>query len=203
MTDILERATKALEQAGWAPVDQVPEEWKDGRELTAWTRHDEYAKVAWQVDFDGDEIAYAGWWDLDADQDGHPTHLRILDTPDQPDPLAAVAAELLDEVKRLREELARKSTVAEAQWEIIESLKKENAELRAAQDIKLDAAYRNGLNQAARIISQYEMENKTTDGIKHVAAISARLTDQLIEARKERKALAILAQHAPQAGKEG
>ncbi len=46
----------------------------------------------------------------------------------------AVLSALLTHARTLEAELARKTAVAEAQWEIIESFKKENAELRAAPE---------------------------------------------------------------------
>jgi len=48
--------------------------------------------------------------------------------------LVILARRAADYIEKQAAELARKTTVAEAYWEIIESYKKENAELRAAQD---------------------------------------------------------------------
>jgi len=45
---------------------------------------------------------------------------------------ADVVDNAADHIEHQAAELARKSTVSDAQWEIVESFKKENAELRAA-----------------------------------------------------------------------
>lgn len=94
MTDIVERTTKALEQAGWKPMDSAPiDRWFLGRwwhggkrvyRLGVYNHH--YGKYqqmpgAWSAPFDE-------WAEIDQA------------------PLAAVVAELVDEVKRLREERA-------------------------------------------------------------------------------------------------
>lgn len=172
MADILERAEALLASAGWRTIDTAP---RDGTHILVCNAA--VLSPTWRFMQSPPTVAHWFEWDRPKVEGGfftsvnerepeyaYPaTHWQPLHEPDTPDPLSATVSDLIAEVRRLREAL----------------------------DIQVDSAYRNGLNQAARIISQYEMENKAVDGIKHVAAVSARLTEQIIEARKERKARAL------------
>lgn len=80
--------------------------------------------------------------------------------------LADCVEPLIKHARTLEDELARKTAVVEAQWEIVESFKKENAELRQAWE---------------KVRAQIEAE---------VGGPDLSRSDGL------RKALAILAQHA-------
>jgi hypothetical protein len=85
--DLVKQARDHAAGMGWVPVDQVPEEWKDGRELLAyWSGSKVHAIVE----------HWAGKW-IDADnlEVGPPTHLRDPDDLHS-DPTAALLVSLAD-----------------------------------------------------------------------------------------------------------
>lgn len=80
-TDLIDRlaalsptTTAVEEMRGWQDIASAP---TDGTAIIG-HRHDGsvhgFVRLAmWVVDMDGDEVAYAGWWDPDSDQDWEPT----------------------------------------------------------------------------------------------------------------------------------
>lgn len=91
-----------LAEAGWLPVDQVPEEWKDGREvLAAYGRSNNPSSWTEYL------TCRKGHWYNRRHAMLQPQYIRLLRRPDQPDPVIALCKRLLEENNVLREALRR------------------------------------------------------------------------------------------------
>lgn len=66
------------EPSGWRPIESAP---KDGTTIMGWRAGWGPCECRWEVDFDGDECSFAGWVDLNADDETRPTHWVPLPLP--------------------------------------------------------------------------------------------------------------------------
>ncbi len=115
MTDPRQAAREALENAGWVPVDQVPEEWKDGRVLEGWCRfHENYGYTSEEIRQHAvrwERYRQPARWVSAAPTPNYFAGLTVLfvkarHTPTTPDPLAEHLRAALEREEALREALA-------------------------------------------------------------------------------------------------
>lgn len=113
--------------------------------------------------------------------------------------LAILARRAAAYIEHQAAELARKTTVAEAQWEIVESFKKENAELRAALEwIDGQACWETDTDDARTVEMIACFTERMLDG-ETVAQFEAEPTFSLRVTRERAKARALAAQEASHA----